>query len=565
MISVTGKEWVQKKINKNSIERLKQDHNFSETLSKLIITREFDQTEIHSIEYDLELKNVFTKNDDFKDSTDLLSVAIRNKEKICILGDYDVDGSTATSLFVRYLESIKHPFFSYIPDREIDGYGASKKLFQKLIIKRPKLIIMVDCGSTSNQAVDFLNENKIKSLIIDHHEINKPYPKANVIINPKKNNGYMEYDYLCATTLVYFFLDLLIKNLNNKINIREYLIYVLLATVCDVMPLRKLNRLISIIALKEFKIESNLAIKELYDLNNKKNKITVNDLGYLIGPILNAGGRLGNSSYATELLSSDNPKIINDRSTKLITLNEKRKKIEKIILDEINFSKIEKDNKDIIIYFNPNINEGLIGIIASRLKDYFNKPSIVITVSGDVLKGSARSIYDYNIGRVIKNLLDSKIILNGGGHNMAAGFTLKKKNLSIFEDFILKNFLESDASNTHKFNYDSEISPIAFNKSFFNDIKKIQPFGTGNPVPIFLFKNLRIIKTNIIIKKHISLILKSKIGFSINSISFNSLNSKIGECLLNYKKDLNVIGQINENFWNNKNTLQLTIRDLILD
>ena len=564
MISITGKTWEQKKINKNSIEKLKQNHNFSEILSKLIITRKFDQTEIYSIENDLDLKNVFTKNEDFSDSINLLSNTINNKEKICILGDYDVDGSAATSLLVRYFKSIKHPFFSYIPDREKDGYGASKKLFEKLIIKKPKLIIMVDCGSTSNEAVDFLNKNKIKSLIIDHHEINKPYPKANVIINPKKDNGYIEYDYLCATALVYFFLDLLIISFNNKINIREYLIYVLLATVCDVMPLRKLNRLISIIALKEFDMELNLPIKELYNLNNKKNKININDLGFLIGPILNAGGRLGKSNYATELLSSDNPKIINDKSIELIMLNEKRKKIERIVLDEIDFSKIEKDNNDVIIYFNPSINEGLIGIIAARLKDYFNKPTIVITTSGEVLKGSGRSIYDYNIGRVIKSSLDNKIILNGGGHNMAAGFSLKKDNLNIFKDFILKNFFESGISTNYTFNYDSEISSSAFNKDFYEDIKKIQPFGTGNPAPTFLFKDLKIIKTTILQNKHISSIFKSKIGFSINSISFNSVNSKIGEYLLNYKKDLNVIGQINENFWNNKNTLQLTIRDLIL-
>ena len=564
MISITGKTWEQRKINKNSIEKLKQEHNFSEILSRLIITRKFDQTEIYSIDNELDLTNVFKKNSDFIESINLFSIAIENKEKICILGDYDVDGSAATSLIVRYLDSINHPFFFYIPDREIDGYGASKKLFQKLIIKKPKMIIMVDCGSTSNEAVDFLNENKIKSIIIDHHEINKPYPKANAIINPKKDNGYIEYDYLCATTLVYFFLDLLIKDSNSKIDIRKYLIYVLLATVCDVMPLRKLNRLISTIALKEFNIESNLAIKEIYNLNNRKNKINISDLGYLIGPILNAGGRLGKSSYATELLSSDNPEIINERSIELIMLNEKRKKIENITLDEINFSRIEQDNKDVIIYFNPNINEGIIGIIAARLKDYFNKPTIVITSSGDVLKGSCRSIYNYNIGQVIKNLLDNKIILNGGGHNMAAGFTLKKKNLKIFEEFVLKTFLKSGISKNHSFNYDSEISSTAFNKTFFEDISKIQPFGTGNPVPIFLFKDLKIIKTNILNNKHISLILKSKIGYSINSISFNSLNSKVGECLLNYKKDLNVIGQINDNFWNNKNTLQLTVRDLIL-
>jgi single-stranded-DNA-specific exonuclease len=564
MIAVSGKKWKQEIINKNSIEKLKQDHNFSETLSKLIISRNFDQDEIFSIENNLEIHNIFSNNNDFNQSINILVKIINNKEKVCILGDYDVDGSAATSLFIRFFQSINHPFFFYIPDREIDGYGATKKLLQKLIQKKPKLIIMVDCGSTSNEAIDFLNENKIQSLIIDHHEINKPYPKAGSIINPKKDNGYIKYDYLCATTLAYFFLDLLTKKIKCKINISEYLIYVLLATVCDVMPLRKLNRLISIKALKEFNIKKNLALYELFNLNNKKNKLNINDLGYLIGPILNAGGRLGKSNYATELLSTDDPKIINDRSIALIKLNNKRKDIETSILDEVNFDKIEKANKNVIIYYNPNISEGLIGIIAARLKDYFNKPSIVITVSGNVLKGSARSIYNYNIGSAIKNSLDENIILGGGGHNMAAGFTLKKENLKTFEVFISKHFLASGASTNHIFNYDAEVSSIAFNKSFFNDIKKIQPFGTGNPVPTFLFKDLKIIKSSILSNKHISSILKSKIGFSINCISFNSVDNKIGEYLLNYKKDLNVLGQINENFWNNKKTLQLTIRDIIL-
>ncbi len=564
MISISGKQWVEKKNNKNSIEKLKQDHNFSEILSNLIITRKFDASEIHSIDNYLELKNMFSNNDDFKQSMVIVEDAIKNNKKVCILGDYDVDGSAATSLFARFFKSLNHPYFFYIPDREKDGYGASKKLFKKIILKKPHLIIMVDCGSTSNEAVDFLNENNIKSLIIDHHEISKPYPKANAIINPKKDCGYIEYDYFCATTLAYFFLDLLSKKIKNKINIEDYLVYVLLATVCDVMPLRKINRQISIKVLQQFKIKENIAIEKLFDLNEKKNKLNIYDLGYLIGPILNAGGRLGKSNYATELLSTDNINIINERSLELIKLNNNRKDIETAILNDIDFKKIEEEEKNIIIYYNPNINEGLIGIIAARLKDRFNKPSIVITSSGDVLKGSARSIPNYNIGLAIKNSLDQNIILNGGGHNMAAGFTLKKANLKIFENYVLKNFLDLGNLISNKFNYDAEISSIAFNKNFFNDIKRLEPFGTGNPIPTFLFKDLKIIKTAVLNNKHISCILKSKIGFSINSISFNTINTKIGEYLLNYKRDLNVVGQIKENFWNNKNTLQLTIRDLIL-
>jgi len=564
MISISGKKWEQKKISQNLVDKLKQDFDFSDILSRLIVSRKFDDNEIATVNAELNLNNVFLDNKDFNQSIKLVVNCINNNEKICILGDYDVDGSAATSLFVKILESINQPFFYYIPDRQIDGYGATKKLFKKLILEKPKLIIMVDCGSTSNEAIDFLNENEIKSLIIDHHEINKPFPNANSIINPKKDNGYKEYDYLCATTLTYFFLDLLIKEIKSKINIADYLIYVLLATVCDVMPLRKLNRLIALKALKNFDITKNLPLNTLFELNEKKNKININDLGYLIGPILNAGGRLGKSQYATELLSSNNDQVIMDRSNYLIKLNNKRKEIETLVLNEIDFQKIEKENKEVIIYYNPNINEGLIGIIAARLKDYFNKPSIVITSSNELLKGSARSVYNYNIGRVIKNSLDKDLIVNGGGHNMAAGFTLNKDSLKAFENYILEDFLKSNTLNNNIFSYESEISSLAFNQDFYDSIKKLEPFGTGNPVPTFLLRDLRIIKPILLNDKHISSILKSKTGFSIKSICFNSINTKIGEHLMSYKNSLNVIGQINENIWNNKKTLQLTIRDLFL-
>ena len=342
------------------------------------------------------------------------------------------------------------------------------------------------------------------------------------------------------------------------------MIYVLLATVCDVMPLRKLNRIIASTALKNYEIDKNIAFKELFNLLNKKNKLTVNDLGFTIGPILNAGGRLGKSTYASELLASDNLEVVNNNSQVLIKLNNKRKEIEKLILDEINFQKIDEENKDIVIYYKANINEGLIGIIAARLKDYFYKPSIVITNSDKILKGSARSVYNYNIGRAIKNSFDKNIISGGGGHNMAAGFTLEKDNLSNFKNFILKDFSNTVTLKDNVFSYDAEISSLAFNADFYEDIKKLEPFGIGNPNPTFLFKDLKVIKINVLNNKHLSIILKSKVGFSIKSISFNSVNNKVGEHLLNYKKNFNVLGQINENIWNNKKTLQLTILDLII-
>ena len=564
MISVSGKKWKERVINKNLRKKIQQDYNFSEILSQLIVSRNFDKEEIYLINNHLELSGIFRKNKDFSKSTNLILDSIKKGEKVCILGDYDVDGSTATSLLVKFFDSIKHPYFYYIPDRITDGYGASIKLFNNLILKKPKLVIMVDCGSNSVETVDFLNKKKIKSLIIDHHEIFKPYPKANVIINPKKNNGYIKYEILCATSLTYFLLEILVRKLKNNLDLKKYLIYVLLATICDVMPLRRINRIISINALKTFKLNNDSILSELFFLGNKNGGFSIDDLGYFIGPILNAGGRLGKSSYATELLSTNNIEIIKRRSRELIKLNEKRKKIESIIIDSINFNKLRKENKDFIIYYDPNLNEGLIGIIAARLKDFFDKPAIVITKSNNILKGSARSINQYNIGSLIKKLLDEKIILSGGGHNMAGGFTLRKDRLVDFENFTTKDFTKKNIF-THKFlEYDFEISSTGLNSDFFNEIKKIGPFGTGNPLPTFLLKNFKVLKVKILNNKHVSCILKSNLGFSVKSICFHSVNTKIGEYLLNYKNNFHVVGQINENFYNNKKTLQLIIKDLIL-
>ena len=564
MISVSGKIWTEQKVNKNLVEKYKQDYGLGDILSKLIISRNYDTSEIYGIKNTQKLINIFNDNYDFKKAASILLDTIKKNENICIVGDYDVDGACATSLLIRYFNYINQNHFYYIPDRTNDGYGVSIKLFQKLIIKKPKLIIMVDCGSTSKEAIDFLNSLNIKSIIIDHHEIHKPYPKSNVIINPKKGLTKNESILLCATALTYFFIDILIKKTKSNFKLSNFLIYVSLATVCDVMPLRKINKIIISNTINKFNLKDNLAIDTIFNQLKIKKKISIDDLGFLIGPIINSGGRLNYSNYGTELLSSDDHEIIKDRSYKLIKLNNKRKKIEQNLFDEIDFKQIYKKNEDVIIYYKDNLNEGLIGIIASRLKEYFNKPAIVITSSNNLLKASARSNQYYNIGYVVKSLIDNNIIDKGGGHSMAAGFTMKKDKLIKLKDFIFKDYLSKNKNSTFSFKYDSEILPTAINKEFNNEISKLSPFGNDNTCPLFLIKDLKIIKVNVIEKKHISVILKPKIGRSIKSISFNSFNTQIGDILISYKKNIHVIAQIHENNWNNKRDLQLNIRDILI-
>ena len=256
--------------------------------------------------------------------------------------------------------------------------------------------------------------------------------------------------------------------------------------------------------------------------------------------------------------------FVKKQSKNLIELNNKRKEIECKILSEINFELIGKENRDIIIYYNPNIKEGLIGIIASRLKDYFNKPSIVITKSKNNLKGSARSSIYYNIGSVIKKLIDNKILLNGGGHNMAAGFTMNKNQLMNLENYILRDYALKNKNLTIQNTFDAEISASSVNQDFNDEINRLGPFGNGNPKPKFLIKDLKIIKVNLLKDKHISVILKPNIGRSIKCISFNSANTPLGYNLISCKKNIHVIAEIHENNWNNKNYIQLNIKDVLI-
>ena len=564
MISVSGKTWTEQKVNKNLVEKFKQDYGLGNLLSKLIISRNYDASEIYGVNNKQKLLNIFKDDKDFQKASQILIKTINNNENVCILGDYDVDGACATSLLVRYFNHINQKHFYYIPDRTKDGYGASKKLFQKLILKKPELIIMVDCGSTSNEAIDYLNKHNIKSIIIDHHEINKPYPKSNVIINPKKELVKKESSFLCATALTYFFIEFIIQKTKSNFNISKYLTYVLLATICDVMPLRKINKIIAQNTIDDFNIKNYEAFNFIFEQYNLKKKLTIDDLGFLIGPIINAGGRLNYSKYGVELLSTDNLQTIKNRAKKLINLNNKRKIIEQNLLDEIDFEKIKNENKQVIIYYKDNLNEGMIGIIASRLKDYFNKPSIVITNSNNQLKGSARSTSLYNIGNVIKSLIDNKIIENGGGHSMAAGFSMKKNNIKVLDSFIQDDYLKKNFNQENQNKYDFQLSSSAIKSKLIDDINKIGPFGNDNFLPIFLITDLIVIKHEIINNKHLSVIIKPNTGVSIKGICFNCLNTKIGHYLSSYKKKINIIAQIQENIWNNKKRIQLNIKDLIL-
>tara|TARA_B100001063_G_C16742900_1_gene545808 strand:- start:80 stop:1777 length:1698 start_codon:yes stop_codon:yes gene_type:complete len=559
MISVSGKNWEEIRVNRRLIEKVKVDYNLNDIQSKLVVSRNFSDEEILSIRNKLNFKNPFFKNKDFLLGCELLKKHIINKKKIMIVGDYDVDGCVSTSLMVNFLKKNNNDVNFYIPDRFEDGYGANKKLLIKLIPKyKPHLIIFLDCGSSSLEAIEYSRNLNIKSLIIDHHNIPHQYPSANVFINPKKelNNSY---NYLCSACLTYFFIDLYISLNRLKISFKDNLIYVLLATVADVMPLRKLNRLLALNTLKDFNLNQNFIFKYLSKNLNLKKKIGIEELGYLIAPIFNSAGRLENANQIVELLTTDSInksiKILN----RICTLNTKRKLIENRTFTKLNLNKIS-NQKGIIFIYEPNISEGIIGILASKISEQFSRPCIVFTNSGKILKGSARSNIGFNIGNYINKALINKILINGGGHNLAAGVSLTRSKLNIFKNFLDHFYLKNNNFISNMFI--SKISLTTVNKNFINGINLLGPFGYQNIDPIFLIEDIKFNKPFLIKEKFISCYIKSK-NKTIKAISFSHINSEISYNIINFKKNVNVLVKIKENRWNNKNSVQLEIIDII--
>tara|TARA_Y100000591_G_scaffold307479_1_gene306897 strand:- start:75 stop:1775 length:1701 start_codon:yes stop_codon:yes gene_type:complete len=561
MISVSGKNWEEIFFKKRLVEKIKLDHNFSEILSKILVFRNFSETEIYSINNHVKFSNPFLHEKDFLKASDILIKHIRQKNDILVIGDYDVDGCVSTSLLINFLNKLKIKNSYYIPNRFIDGYGASLKLIKKILKKKiPKLIIMVDCGSNSYQAVEYLDSINIETIIIDHHNITIPKPKANAFINPKKKMNFKYYNHYCSAFLTYLFIDIFKKKNDIKIDNSNELIFVAIACIADVMPCRENNRYLLIEIFKNFNVNKNLILKTFYELDKKNKKFEFDDISYLFAPIMNSAGRIDDANKVVELLISSNKKKIREISSHLFEINLKRKKLQNTIIENLDLKNYMNEN-GIIFHYDSKISEGLIGIIASKICEYFNQPTIVFTKSGNFLKGSARSIPSFNIGQYIKYALDQKILVSGGGHNLAAGVLLHKNKIKLFKKFLDEIFKKQQHLKYNR--YVSRISLNAVNNHFFNEINQLSPFGNQNSKIIFLIENVKIIKPQIIKNNLISCLIKSKSNKFHKAVLFSPVGSPISINLLNQKKELDILVKINKNQWNNKTSIQLEIVDLI--
>ncbi len=559
MISVLNNNWEESKVNNKLIYKCAQDYNFSEIISRILIHNNFSEEEIFYLNNKSNKDQTFKNIKDFEKAWKLIEDQIKNNNKILLFGDYDVDGSCSVAMLAKYLKFRKAKFNYFIPDRFKDGYGPNIDLLKIFKKENYKLIIFMDCGTNAINEIDYLNSQNIKSIIIDHHKIYDLSLKPSVFINPLKSKEYNKYDLFCSSNLVFFLLRfILFKNKETKkFELSSFLIYAALGTICDVMPLKGINRKVCIEAINKFNIFRNNVFSNILKSNKINRELNIDDLGYIIGPILNSGGRLGKSNLATKLLISEDKKEIEEISNMLIQTNERRKLIEVELLNKIEKKLSIKNNY--IFYNDSNLNEGILGIIAARLAEKYNVPTILLTNSGNIFKGSARSVDKVDIGKILLNSFQKGIIIKGGGHSMAGGFSILKKNIIKFDEY-LSNSIKIK-NNINKKTYISKHSLSILNDEFAKSLKKISPFGNMNKAPIFMFENVKIIKTKIINERHVFFIVKSG-HKSCTGMAFNSLKTEIGNVLRFYKKEISILAETKENSLNSSK-FQLVLKDII--
>ena len=579
--SLTGRRWAARLADERTALAIAQRHGLPDAVARLLASRDVDLDSVTEF-LDPTLRRFLPDPLHLKDmdvAIARLVRAVQGGERIVVFGDYDVDGATSSALLLRFFRSIGGNIGVYIPDRRKEGYGPNAPALVKLKADGAAVVVTVDCGVTAFEPLAEARRVGLDTIVIDHHMAEITLPDAIAVVDPNRIDDASPHKQMAAVGVAF----LLAVGVNRALreanwygasrpepDLRQWLDLVALGTVCDVVPLTGVNRALVRQGLKVMAERRNVGLAALADVARLKEVPGAYHLGFLLGPRVNAGGRVGQADLGARLLSSDDPHEVGALALRLDEFNAERRAIERDVLDQA-ISRVEglygPDRKGLpaaLVIESDGWHVGVIGIVASRLVERYGRPAFVIGLDGDLGKGSGRSVRGVDLGAAVIAARQAGLLVNGGGHAMAAGLTVTREALPGLARFLDERIAPQlgAAPPVRELGIDAALAPAAATQELVEMIERVGPFGAGNALPRFVLKSVRVSYAQTVGEGHVRCTLVGAERGRVDAIAFRANQSALGPALLDPARPvLHVAGALRIDRFGGRESVRLQIDD----
>lgn len=578
--SVSGQRWVSRldQAGQNRALAISQVHGYSELIARVLAGRGVGLDDAAAF-LEPTLRALMPDPDTLTDgrkAAERLADAIRRREKVVIFGDYDVDGAASSALMARFLRHFDITAEIYIPDRIFEGYGPNPQAIDQLIDRGSELIVTVDCGSTSHEALAVAAERRTDVVVIDHHQVGSVLPPCHALVNPNREDDLSGQGHLCAAGVVYLVLVNTLRVLRLRgdpraasFDLLSLLDLVALATVCDVVPLKGLNRAYVVKGLLAARHMGNAGLAALLRKAAIGGPVTPYHLGFLLGPRINAGGRIGDAALGSRLLTLDVAAAAEAIASQLDELNRDRQAMEAAMLAEAEAEVLAEygtgEGASVIVTARQNWHPGIVGLIAARIKEKFRRPAFAIAFDPNGRgTGSGRSINGFDMGRLVRAAVDNGLLVKGGGHAMAAGLTVERGKLGQLRQFFEERAETAirDLVAVQTLKVDGALAAAGATLDLVDLLDQAGPYGSGHPQPLFAFPQHRLRDSRQVGANHVKVTLEGQDGSRMEGIAFRAAETPLGDFLLvNRGATVHVAGSVSADLWQGTRKVQLRVTD----
>lgn len=516
---------------------------------------------------------------DMEKAAGRIAEAVVRRERVAIFGDYDVDGAASSAMMKRFFAHYGVEAEIYIPDRIFEGYGPNPEAMQELARRGARLIVTVDCGTNSAAAIAAANEAGADVVVLDHHQVGGELPEAVAVVNPNREDDLSGQGHLCAAGVVFMALVRTTRLLKDKqpaappFDLLSLLDLVALATVCDVVPLIGVNRAFvvkGLLAARQMKTPGLAALARVSRIGEPLNPY---HFGFLIGPRINAGGRIGNAALGSTLLATLEASEAEEIAATLDRLNRERQDMEVVMLAEAraeaDVELMTGEGPAVLVTASESWHPGIVGLIASRLKDHARRPTFAIAFDGNGTgMGSGRSIAGFDLGRLVREAVSEGLLVKGGGHAMAAGITVERKNLGALRAFFDEKAgsVVSALREAESLKIDAALSADGATLQLLEILEAAGPYGSGHPAPMLALPRHRLVDARVVGNGHVRAELRTHSGAKLQGIAFRAAETELGQFLFTHRgASVHVAGTLAVNHWNGSRNVQFRITDAAKD